>query len=137
MIFEGRCHCRALSYVYSTEIAVAEWTVRSCQCSFCRLHGTACVSDPAGALSFAADYPDSIGRYRFAHKTTDFLICRRCGAYLGAIISTPSGRYGIANVNALIAIPAKLPLPSTSDYDGESSDARIQRREANWTPVAL
>ena len=94
------------------------------------------MSDPAGALKFAADYPDSIGRYRFALKTTDFIICRRCGGYLGAIISTPSGQYGIANVNALIASQEGLPQPTTSDYDGESPEARIQRRVAGWTPVA-
>jgi len=116
---------------------VAEWTVRACQCSFCRLHGTACVSDPAGSLRFAADYPDSIGRYRFAEKTTDFLICPRCGSYMGAIVPTSSGRYGIANVNALISTPTGLPRPTASDYSGESSEARIQRREAAWTPVAL
>jgi hypothetical protein len=39
MLYQGECHCGAIGYTYRTELAPEQWPIRSCQCSFCRMHG--------------------------------------------------------------------------------------------------
>jgi hypothetical protein len=67
--------------------------------------------------------------------TADFLICGKCGAYLGAAISTPKGNYGVININALRQVPANLPAPVPADYEGETPEQRIERRAQRRTPL--
>ena len=48
----ARCHCGVLTARYRTAVAPEDWSVRACQCSFCRGHGAQMTSDPAGSLEF-------------------------------------------------------------------------------------
>jgi hypothetical protein len=77
----------------------------------------------------------ALSRYRFGQRTADFLLCRNCGVYLGAVISTGRGRFGIVNLNAMRDRPSGLPEPAATDYGSESAGERIARREQRWTPV--
>lgn len=135
--FEGACHCHALGFVYHTAVPVARWTVRACQCTFCRAHGALTTSDPAGRLEFVLREPAHVNRYRFGLKTADFMVCARCGAYVGARIETERGAYGIINTRTLSPMPAELPAPAPMSYDGEDVSGRAQRREARWTPCVV
>lgn len=76
-----------------------------------------------------------LGRYRFALKTADFLLCRRCGVYVGAQIDSAHGAFGIINTLAVTPVPAGLPVPAPADYSSESPGGRIERRERRWTPL--
>ena len=134
--YEGACHCGALSYRYETALPPEQWPVRACQCSFCRLHAALTTSDPAGALRFLAGDPGSLQRYRFGARTTDFLICRRCGSYVGASVDTTGARFGLINLRTLQATSLELPEPVMMNYDAESAAARAARRAARWTPLA-
>ena len=134
---EGRCHCGAIGFSFRTRLAPREWNVRACQCSFCRAHGALSASDPSGAIEFHELQSGALERYRFGLRTADFLLFRRCGVYIGALIETPGGRFGIVNVNALRPLPADLPAPGAMDYGEETSEQRIGRREQRWTPVVL
>lgn len=133
--FDGRCHCGALGYTIQTARPVAEWSVRACQCSFCRAHGARTTSDPAGRLAFHVNQPEHLQRYRFGRKTADFLLCSHCGVYLGAQIETPRGAFGTVNTLAMTPIPGRLPAAVPADYDSEDSGDRIRRREERWTPL--
>ena len=73
-------------------------------------------------------------RYRFGRKTADFLICARCGVYVGARFDSDKGRYGILNVRVLPS--ASWAVAQPMDYEGEALESRSSRREARWTPVA-
>jgi len=84
-------------------------------------------------MALACGTPDHLIRYQFSLRTADFLLCRACGVYLGAI--TVDGRFGIINTNALVDRPAQLPPVATVSYDGESSTGRLDRRAERWTPV--
>lgn len=75
-------------------------------------------------------------RYRFALKTADFLICKNCGVYIGAVIETDSGRFGIVNTHSLGAAPESLADLAPVSYEGEDSSGRVTRREQRWTPVS-
>jgi hypothetical protein len=134
--YEGACHCGAVSYRYETTLATASWPVRTCQCSFCRLHAALTSSDPAGSVSFRASDLSDLQRYRFGAQTADFLICRRCGAYLGATIRSGASGYGLVNLRTLRPTPGDLSAPVPMNYDGESPAQRRSRRESRWTPLA-
>jgi hypothetical protein len=100
------------------------------------LHAALTSSDPAGALNFRAADAAAVQHYRFGARTADFLICRYCGAYLGASVSVNGSRFGLINVRTLRPFPNELPSPVLTNYDDESPAARIERRAARWTPLA-
>ena len=99
--YEGSCHCGAIGWTYRTELAPWQWQVRSCQCSFCRRHATRCTSDPAGSAEFSIVDAEALHRYRFGLRSAEFLMCRRCGVYIGACADGPGGRFATLNLNAL------------------------------------
>jgi hypothetical protein len=133
--YEARCHCGAIGYSFHTRLAPPEWILRACQCGFCRAHVALSGSDPAGTIEFHEHRSGALERYRFGLRTADFLLCRRCGDYIGALIGTRRGRFGIVNVNALRPLPDGLPAPIAVDYGEETSEQRVARREQRWTPV--
>ncbi|MEO8747442.1 MAG: hypothetical protein ABI379_07280, partial [Rhodanobacter sp.] len=133
--YTGSCHCGAVIFAYYTDRVPAEWSIRACQCSFCRAHAALSTSDPAGQVEFAETKSGAMQRYRFAQRITDFLLCRECGVYVGAVIRTPTGHFGIINVNALRPIPAELAAAAPMNYASEAPGQRATRREERWTPV--
>ena len=133
--YAGICHCGELRFIFSTSRPPADWSVRACQCEFCRAQGVLSVSDPDGSLEFQILEPSRLNRYQFGLRTADFLICRTCGVYIGAVITTPNGRFGIINVNTLCAEPDGMTPSHSMDYDAESIEDRVSRRESRWTPV--
>jgi hypothetical protein len=132
---EGACHCGAIGYAYRTQLPPSAWSVRACQCSFCRAHVTLTTSDPDGRLEFFEHAAGALNRYRFGQHITDSLICRNCGVYLGAVVATARGRFGIVNINAMSNRPAGLPPAELKDYGNETAEQRSARREQRWTPV--
>ncbi len=133
--YTGHCHCGAIGFRYTTGLAPADWSVRACQCRFCRMHDALSTSDPGGRLVFACDDPDQLQRYRFALRTADFLVCRQCGVYIGAVIDVDGTCYGIINTHALDAPPPEIAAVGTISYDDEDVNGRVNRREQRWTPA--
>jgi hypothetical protein len=132
--FTGGCHCGALGATLRTAHPVEQWSVRACQCRFCRSHAAVTTSDPSGRLVFHVREPEVLQRYRFALKTADFLLCRRCGVYLGAQVRTGQGAFGIINTRVLTPLP-QVPVAVAADYDAESTGERVARRATRWTPL--
>jgi len=131
----GACHCGALRFVLRSALAVAALPARACACGFCRRHAAISTSDPAGELRFVADDPAQVIRYRFGTGSAEFLVCGRCGVYVGALMVDGDRWYAIANLNALEARAALDPQPTRFDYAGEDDAARRARRRARWTPA--
>jgi hypothetical protein len=127
--FLGRCHCGAIRFAFETH---APFAPRACQCSFCRRHGARTVSDPEGAAVLS---PETI-RYRFGSKVTDFLICGRCGVYVGALAGLDGRLYVTLNLNAFDDPRPDLKAAPVS-YDGEGVATKADRRRARWTPARL
>lgn len=134
-VYRGSCHCGAIGFRYATGVSPESWSIRACQCRFCRAHDALSTSDPAGTLEFSCDDPKLLQRYRFALRTADFLLCRRCGVYVGAVIETPLGRFGIINTHAFDESPADIAEVGAISYEGENTAGRVSRREERWTPV--
>jgi hypothetical protein len=127
----GSCHCGAVGIVFETGGPLSP---RACQCGFCRRHGARSVSDPDGKaiLSFSEEPI----LYRFGAATADFILCRRCGAYVGATMGQEGEAFATLNLNAfddphpeLDAVPVR--------YNGESAEARLARRRERWTPLVF
>jgi hypothetical protein len=134
MAYGGGCHCGALRVTFETKMPAASVERRACQCSFCRGHGALTVSDADGALRFDADRA-ALVRYRFGLKTADFLVCARCGTYVGAIYGEGDAFWGIVNANALHDRASfTAPIVAIS-YDNETTSSRGERRKRRWTPV--
>jgi hypothetical protein len=133
--YAGRCHCGAIGFTYRTAITPERWSVRACQCTFCRAHDALSSSDPQGSLEFREHEPGTLRRYRFGGRTADFLICGRCGVYIGARMQVDGRTFGIINVHALAPAPSGLPAPTPMSYEGEDAGARRDRRLARWTPM--
>jgi hypothetical protein len=132
--FEGRCHCGAIAFTYRTSMPAAQWRVHACQCRFCRAHGARTVADPLGSLEFHVADASKVNCYRFGTRSSDFVVCRQCGAYIAALITVDGAQFATVNINAIDA-PLDVPDAEAVSYEGESADARTARRLKRWTPV--
>jgi hypothetical protein len=131
-LYEGACHCGAVSARFETAIAPDEMDVRADQCGFCRRHAAKTVSDPAGMLALGFREA-AVERYRFGTRSSDFIVCRSCGAYMAAVIDG----FGVLNVvGADIGAFADRPARPVN-YDDESGETRLARRRERWTPLTL
>ena len=111
--------------------------MRACSCSFCRAHNTRTVADPTGLFEAWADDWSLVEAYRFGSRTADYLVCRRCGVYVAAVCETAAGLRAVVNVNSLDDRAFFILVPSSPDYEGEATDARLARRAVNWMPAVL
>ena len=94
----GSCHCGNLRWTLLSELSLAQLPVRTCGCRFCRKHGLLTTSDPQGEMNFILTDDTAVLRYRFDTKTADFLMCGRCGVYVGAQMEEAGRYYAIANL---------------------------------------
>jgi hypothetical protein len=133
----GSCHCGVIQTRLRLSRLPADNALRACACSFCRAHATRTVSDPEGLFEVWSDDWSLVGMYRFGSGTADYLVCRRCGVYVGAVCETGSGLRAVVNTNALNDRAAFTAMPSSPDYDGETTEVRLTRRAANWTPAVM
>ena len=133
----GGCHCGNLRLEMRLTQSPERVRLRACGCSFCRAHQTRTCSDPDGSVEIRAGDWGLVEPYRFGTGTADFLICKRCGVYIGAVCETASGTRAVINTNCLDDRAAFTGAPNATDHDGETSEARLARRAANWTPAVL
>ena len=132
MIYRGACHCGAVRAVYETQAPVR---LRFDGCSFCASRGVKSASDVNGSL--ALESTNKLTRYRFGHKTADYLICPACGTYVATCMEGPRGPVGVINVVGLQIAELRDEAPDVASLEGETPDERIARRLSRWTPMTL
>ena len=135
-VYPGSCHCGAVQIRLESAKQQAEMRIGRCACSFCRRHGARTMGDPAGSVEFRAA-PNAISRYRFGLGITDYLLCRTCGTYVGAIMEDDGRSIGIVNVNALDIRDSFDAAPPLHHYDGEDEARRRSRRRKFWMPATI
>lgn len=135
--YNGSCHCGDLTVAFETDLDPAAMVPRACTCRFCRKHGAAALSDPAGHISFAASDPAAVNRYTFGLRITDFLVCRNCGVYMGAYMPDGDGAYANAMANVLDDRDLFSTAPEPVERTGEDEETRRARRRENWSPATL
>ena len=92
--------------------------------------------DPDGSVRFIERARGALIRYRFGLHTADYLICGRCGVYLGAAVVEDGAGVAIVNTLALDERQAFSAEVGPVVYDHEDRAARLARRRAGWTPLA-
>jgi hypothetical protein len=127
----GSCHCGEVRFAFRSSKPFAP---RACQCGFCRRHNARSVSDPEGEVVLTLG-PET-RRYRFGTCSSDFLICGRCGIYVGALAELGDGTYAVLNLNAFDEPRLEL-SGEPMVYDGESVEQRAARRRQRWTPARI
>ena len=133
----GRCHCGNVEFALESSLRPEALSLRTCTCSFCRRHGARTTSDPSGRVVITVRDPEQLLRYRFGLETADFLVCRRCGIYVAAVMNEGAGCWATVNVSTFDAVD-RLTQPMTPvTYDGESAPERAARRKARWTPAVI
>jgi hypothetical protein len=137
MIHEGGCHCGNLRVRLRLTQEPAEVRLRACGCSFCRAHNTRTASDPNGAVDIDAGDWSQVQFYRFGTGTAEFVICRNCGVYIGAIGGSGSGMRAVINTTCLDNRALFTRDPMATDHDGETAESRLARRADNWTPATV
>lgn len=75
-------------------------------------------------------------RYRFGANTADYLICPRCGIYVGATAELEGGLFATLNLNAFDEPCLELEAAPVS-YEGESVEGKAARRRERWTPLTI
>lgn len=138
--FSGACHCGNLSVELEATRPAAELPVRTCGCTFCARHQPRYTSDPQGRLLFRVRDEELLSRYRFGLALADFLLCRRCGVFVGAFEPGDAADTGraVVNLNVFGATAAEFTsAPTRMDYDAEDAAARRARRAKAWTPARL
>jgi len=132
---DGGCHCGNLTYAFETTKPLEQLGLRACMCRFCRTHGARNTSDPDGSVAIRVRDPAKLSRYVFGLTTAEFLVCRTCGAYIGALLEDEGRRWVTINVNTLLTPPALDAPIVPHDFDAEDPEGRVDRRKKNWTPV--
>jgi hypothetical protein len=130
--FHGSCHCGRLRVDFRTRIEPEHFTPRACDCTFCRKHGAAYLSDPAGTLSIAAQ-PGALRRYRQGSENADFLICAHCGVLIAVAFEHDARIYAAVNLGCLDAV-AGLGSPVPSSPQTLSPEQKMSRWLELWIP---
>ena len=137
MEHRGGCHCGNLRLTFRLVQPPQQVRLRACGCSFCRAHATRTTSDPLGSVEiWAADW-SLVEPYRFGSGTAEFLICRRCGVYIGAVCDTAAGIRAVINTNCLEDRASFTGIAASIDHNGEVLADRLARRAATWTPAVI
>jgi hypothetical protein len=107
-----------------------------CSCTFCRRHGARTMGDPVSSVEFRGA-PENIQRYRFGLGITDYLLCSKCGTYVGAVMEDEGRLIATLNVNTLDIRDTFDPAPPLHVYDGEDEARRRTRRRKFWMPATV
>ena len=101
MIFKGQCHCGAIRVELSSNRPPEEQVLGACQCSFCRKHNARALSDPQAHVALTAADPQQLQRYSFGLRTSEQIICRRCGVYVAMTLAYGDRVWSVINVDTL------------------------------------
>ncbi len=128
----GSCHCGNIRYEFRPRLAPAELPVRACRCAFCRKHNARYTSDPGGSLTLRIGSEAETGRYRFATRSAEFLVCRTCGVLVAVLAEIAGRTHAVVNLAAADAFDLDRYEAKAADFSGESESQRMARRGRSW-----
>lgn len=130
VLLRGGCHCGAVAVSFTSTLDPAATSPRACDCSFCRRHGAAWVSDPAGELAIAAR-DGRLARYRQGSNTADFLLCARCGVLVAVVLEDGGVRFGAVNAGCL---DSQFAVARCASPQQLARDEKVERWRRLWAP---
>lgn len=78
-----------------------DYAPRACDCDFCRKHGAAWLTDPAGSLRLQQRGAAAAVVYRQGSDQAEFLVCARCGVLVMATYRNDGRLFAALNVRAI------------------------------------
>jgi hypothetical protein len=132
MRIEGKCHCGNIRYVLEWPGDATAIKIRECGCAFCRKHGGSWTSHRDAELVAGIGDTSLVSKYNFGTATADFYVCSRCGAVPFVSSAIDDGLYAVVNVNTLEGVSTSALVRTAANFDGEGTDARLERRKRNW-----
>jgi hypothetical protein len=132
MRIEGKCHCGNIRYFLNWPGSLTDIQVRACGCTFCTKHGGSWTSHRDS--QFVAEVGDwsLVSKYRFGTATADFFVCSRCGAVPFVTSAIDDHLYAVVNVNMFDGIDQSALVRTATNFDGEGTGHRLERRKTNW-----
>jgi hypothetical protein len=97
----GACHCGNIHVELQLPRPPGTYRPRACDCSFCRRHAAAWISDPLGSLRLTIRDPQDATRYAQGSGQAQLLLCSVCGVLVSPLFDDGGRLYGAVNVNAL------------------------------------
>lgn len=130
-VVHGGCHCGNVAVQLQLSRPVQSYAPRACDCSFCRKHGAAYLSDPDGTLLLRVRQREQLGSYRQGSNAAEMLVCRTCGVLLGALYRDGAATYGVVNSRVLEAAE-ELGAAQPVSPQALSPQAKVQRWRQLW-----
>ncbi len=134
MRIEGKCHCGAITFVLQWPGEGTTIPVRACSCTFCTKHGGVYTSHRDAELAAVVHDEALVSRYRFGTETAEFYLCSRCGVVPFVTSTIEDNLYAVVNVNSFEGIDPSCFSRAVTDFDGETTESRLDRRKRNWIP---
>ena len=134
-MIEGTCHCGNIRFELDWIDGMTEVVSRACGCSFCRKHNAAWTSSPGDKVRLFLRDSERVHRYRFGTRTADFLFCSDCAVVPLAMSEIDQQWYAVVNVHCFDCFESDRLVESATDFDGESVESRLARRQQNWSKV--
>jgi hypothetical protein len=136
LTLHGSCHCQRLQLALHGSLEPAAASPRACDCSYCRAHAAAWLSDPGGELVVSTAGADAPGRYRQGSESAEFLFCRHCGVLVAVVFATDEGMRGAVNVRCLARVGEFAQAQSASPPQ-LAPEQRRERWRRLWMPVRI
>ena len=132
MRIDGKCHCGNIRYALDWPGDATSIKIRACGCAFCTKHGGSWTSHRDSALVAEVHDASLVSKYRFGTGTADFYVCARCGAVPFVTSAIDGHLYAVVNVNTFEGIDTSSLARVATNFDGEGTGARLERRKRNW-----
>ncbi|MCK5000877.1 MAG: hypothetical protein KAS23_15145 [Anaerohalosphaera sp.] len=127
----GSCYCGNIKLHLHSNKNESQLVPRICSCPFCTRHGASYISDTQGELQVNYDDPENVSRFRFGHKTADFIVCAKCGVLVTVLSEIQGQLRAVININSMPDHQFKE-SPIVTNFEGEKVEDRLARRAKNW-----
>lgn len=135
--YTGGCHCGNIGLEFQAARAPEAFRPRACDCSFCRKHGAAYISDPRSTLAIRVNEHEELCRYRQGSGSAEFLVCGKCGV-LVAVLYAEGGRvYATVNCRAIDGAGGFGADVSVSPQKLATDEKRARWKELWFTDVTI
>lgn len=131
--FRGGCHCGGLQVEFATRTDPRELVPRACDCAFCRKHGAAWLSDPAGRLRIAFAETRVLASYAQGSQAARFRLCARCGVLVAVTYTHGDRLFGAVDATCLDD-PVAFGTPVPVSPQRLSREEKTDRWVRLWMP---
>ncbi|MFD0739616.1 aldehyde-activating protein [Lysobacter koreensis] len=133
----GGCHCGNLVVDLVLTQPAASYAPRCCDCSFCRKHGAAWLSDARGSLRVVQRDAAAVLRYRQGSGQADCLACARCAVLVLVTCEIEGRLYAAVNARVLDGEPGFASAQSASPQRLVPDDKRSRWQQLWFADVHI